>query len=173
MRRTTTTERTARSQLTGYCDASYANDKDQRRSTTGYIFFLGNSVICWKSSSQKRAASSTAEAEYYAVHEAVKEALFLRKLLRVLRLRTRNSANLLRQPSGDSDDQQQQHDDYKDKTYRHKTSCNQRRSRKEGSRDSLRTFRGEYGRHLHEGAPGLDLPPTQGEDARMKTSKKR
>nr|XP_016456073.1 PREDICTED: receptor-like protein 12 [Nicotiana tabacum] len=56
--------------LVGYCDSDYAGDLDKRRSTTGY----------------STVALSTAEAEYMAITEAVKEAIWLQGLLRELDL---------------------------------------------------------------------------------------
>lgn len=35
--------------LRGYADAAYANDKDTRRSITGYLFTFGSSIFSWKS----------------------------------------------------------------------------------------------------------------------------
>ena len=43
-------------ELSGWCDADWANDKDTRRSVTGYIFKLGDGVISWQS---KRQANSS------------------------------------------------------------------------------------------------------------------
>jgi histone deacetylase 1/2 len=67
--------------LHGYSDASYANDLDDRKSTTGYVFFFGNGPISWQSRKQPTVAQSTMEAEYIALSEASKEAMFLRQLL--------------------------------------------------------------------------------------------
>jgi ribonuclease HI len=65
----------------GYCDASFAADPDDRKSTSGYIFFLANGPISWQSNKQTTVALSTMEAEYIALTEAAKEAKFLRHLL--------------------------------------------------------------------------------------------
>ena len=67
--------------IVGYCDSDYAGDMDKRRSTTGYVFTLANAPVSWKSTLQSTVALSTTEAEYMAVTEAVKEAIWLYGLL--------------------------------------------------------------------------------------------
>ena len=70
--------------LSGYCDADWAGDLDSRRSTTGYAFVLGKGIVSWSSKRQSVVALSTAEAEYMAATHAVKEAIWLRELLKNL-----------------------------------------------------------------------------------------
>ena len=72
--------------MLGYTDADYAGDLDTRRSTTGYVFIMNGGAISWQSKRQPTVAVSTTEAEYMAAAHAVKEALWLRKLLEEFRL---------------------------------------------------------------------------------------
>ena len=64
--------------VVGYLVANYANDVNDRRSTTGYLFtLLGGSIYC-RSTLQSKVAISTIEAEYMVVAKAVKEMLWLK-----------------------------------------------------------------------------------------------
>jgi hypothetical protein len=65
-------------------DADYARDLDDKRSTMGYVFTLTRGPICWKSMVQSTVAMSMIEAEYMAVAEAAKEALWLTWLVKEL-----------------------------------------------------------------------------------------
>jgi hypothetical protein len=64
-----------------YSDSDYAGDRNTRKSTTGTVATLCGSAISWQSKLQRTVAQSTMEAEYVAMAQAVKEALWLSKLM--------------------------------------------------------------------------------------------
>jgi hypothetical protein len=67
--------------IKGYSDSDWGNNLDNRKSTSGYIFSIGditiNNPISWNSQLQKTVALSSCEAEYMALKEATKEAIYL------------------------------------------------------------------------------------------------
>lgn len=65
----------------GYTDSDFQSDRDQRKSTSGYVFTVGGGAVSWRSVKQKCIADSTMEAEYVAASEAAKEAVWLRNFL--------------------------------------------------------------------------------------------
>jgi hypothetical protein len=67
--------------LVGYCDASYGSDLPTRRSVIGYTFLLSGCCVTWFSKRQDSVALSTTEAEYVALSDGCKEAVWLRRLL--------------------------------------------------------------------------------------------
>ncbi|XP_066350344.1 secreted RxLR effector protein 161-like [Miscanthus floridulus] len=64
--------------LTGYSDSDLGEDSDDRKSTTGIIFFLGTKVVAWQSQKQKVVALSSCEAEYIAGAGAACQVVCLR-----------------------------------------------------------------------------------------------
>lgn len=67
--------------ITGYVDADWAGDENDRRSYTGYVFMIGDAAISWESKKQPTVALSTTEAEYMALAEAAKEAVHRKNIL--------------------------------------------------------------------------------------------
>jgi len=72
--------------LAGYVDSDFAGDRDSRKSTTSYFFTLGGNCISWKSQLQPLVALSSIEAEYVAVTNAFKEAVWLQGLINEIHL---------------------------------------------------------------------------------------
>ena len=72
--------------LTGFSDADFAGDQDDRHSTSGNAFIFGNAVISWLSKKQPVVALSTTEAEYIALSLAAQDAIWLQKLLMELKV---------------------------------------------------------------------------------------
>lgn len=70
--------------LEGYCDANFANELSDRKSTSGYVFLINGSPVTWKSQKQSTVATSTTEAEYIALYSGTKEAIWLRRFLNEL-----------------------------------------------------------------------------------------
>ena len=64
-----------------YSDADWAGDPTDRRSTTGYCFLLGDSLISWRSKKQIVVTHSNIEVKYRALVATIVELIWLRWLL--------------------------------------------------------------------------------------------
>ena len=67
--------------LIGFSDASHGNE-EKRTSQDGYIFLWNGTPISWSSRRQKSVSISTHQAEVYGISETVREAIWLRRLLK-------------------------------------------------------------------------------------------
>lgn len=67
--------------LIGYADADWGGDQTDRKSTTGYIFFVNECLVSWSTKKQISVALSSTEAEYIALSVATCEACWLRKVI--------------------------------------------------------------------------------------------
>ena len=67
--------------LIGYSDSDWASSSEDRRSTSGYCFYLNtdSSPVSWKSKKQPTVALSSCEAEYMALGLSTQEALYLQR----------------------------------------------------------------------------------------------
>jgi len=72
--------------LTGFCDADWASDPDDRRSTSGACIYLGPNLVSWWAKKQTLVARSSAEAEYRSLAQASAEILWMQSLLKELRV---------------------------------------------------------------------------------------
>jgi len=59
-------------------DSDWAQDPIKRRSVTGYCFRLANGIISWQSRSQKTVALSSTEAEYMALSDCSRQAVWMK-----------------------------------------------------------------------------------------------
>ena len=64
-----------------YSDADWVKDPTNRRSTTSFCFFLGNSLISWHNKKQHIVSCSSTETEYRILADTISELLALRWLL--------------------------------------------------------------------------------------------
>ena len=71
-----------------YSDADWAGDKDDRQSTSGYLFQIAGGPVSWQSKKQDTVALSTTEAEYVALSSATQECVWMRPLTSELPRRT-------------------------------------------------------------------------------------
>jgi len=67
--------------LTGYSDSDWAGCRKDRKSTSGFVFFLGTSLISCASRKQDSVTLSSTEAEYVALSEASQETVHLQRLV--------------------------------------------------------------------------------------------
>ena len=56
----------------GYSDADWGGDREDRKSTSGYLFQVAGGPVSWRSKKQDSVALSTAEAEYMALSVVLK-----------------------------------------------------------------------------------------------------
>lgn len=80
--------------LVGYSDSDWAGDKDDGRSTTGFIFFLGNNAFTWSSKKQPIVTLSSCEAEYVAATSCVCHAIWLRSMLKELHMEQEDATEI-------------------------------------------------------------------------------
>ena len=67
--------------LSGYSDADWVGCIDDRKSTLGGCFYLGNNLVSWMSKKQNSVSLSMAEAEYIVAGSCCAQLLWMKKLL--------------------------------------------------------------------------------------------
>jgi hypothetical protein len=64
-----------------FSDSDWGSNVDDRKSVSGFVVCVNGNPVSWLSRSQKSTALSSCEAEFMAISEAMREALWLRQLL--------------------------------------------------------------------------------------------
>lgn len=67
--------------LIGFTDSDWASDKEDRHSTSGYVFFALGNCVSWSTRKQATVALSSTEAEYAALSNGACEAIWLKEIL--------------------------------------------------------------------------------------------
>jgi hypothetical protein len=73
--------RTSEARVLGYSNNNLVGDIDDRKSTSGGLFFYGNSLVSWHALKQKVVALLSCEAEYVAATTTSTKAVWLPQLL--------------------------------------------------------------------------------------------
>jgi hypothetical protein len=65
----------------GWCDSNWVGNLDNKKSNIGYLFQNVRSLISWQLKKQSTIVLSSIEVEYMVVANAIKEAIWLQKLV--------------------------------------------------------------------------------------------
>ncbi|GAB2288443.1 hypothetical protein Dimus_037998 [Dionaea muscipula] len=74
-------------QLRAFCDADWAGDPNDRRSTSGFVILLNESPVSWCSKKQHCVSRSSTEAEYRAMADTTSELQWLSHLFQDLQIK--------------------------------------------------------------------------------------
>ncbi|XP_049394795.1 secreted RxLR effector protein 161-like [Solanum stenotomum] len=83
-----------KSDLIGFADSDYAGDQDDRKSTSGYVYLLGTTVVSWSSRKQKIVTLSSTEAEFVAATTCACQAVWLRRILEELQFKQEKATTI-------------------------------------------------------------------------------
>ena len=73
-------------ELVAYSDSDWAGDPVTRHSMGGYLIFLGNSILCWGSKTQRGLiALSSTEAEFIQLALSARQVLFIQPIFSDIR----------------------------------------------------------------------------------------
>ena len=70
--------------IVGYTNSDFAGSILDRKSTSGYVSFVGGNLVTWRSEKQNVLSLSSAEVEYRDFHHATTELAWLKILLKEL-----------------------------------------------------------------------------------------
>ena len=81
-------------ELYGYADADWCGDKNDRKSTAGFVFFAGTTPVSWCSKKEAVVALSSCEAEYIAAAMGACQAVWLDTLMLELKMKKEDAVEL-------------------------------------------------------------------------------
>lgn len=81
------TQKTADLRLVGYSDVDFGGNEDERKNTSGSIYFLNEAPVSWSSKKQTVIALSSYESEYIGGYSAVCQGVWLREILEHLKIK--------------------------------------------------------------------------------------
>ncbi|XP_047339755.1 secreted RxLR effector protein 161-like [Impatiens glandulifera] len=81
-------------ELETYTDIDYVSDSDDRKSTSGYAFLLSSGVVAWSSKKQPIVILSTTEAEFVATTVCVCQAIWIKRILKVMIYERKSCTNI-------------------------------------------------------------------------------
>ncbi|CAI8608011.1 unnamed protein product [Vicia faba] len=67
--------------MQGWTDYDYAGDHDDRKNTSGYVFTIGLSAVCWSLKKRPIVTLSTTEAEFVSVVSSACQCIWMRAVL--------------------------------------------------------------------------------------------
>ncbi|WKA06735.1 hypothetical protein VitviT2T_024621 [Vitis vinifera] len=70
--------------LVAFTDSDYADDLEDRKSTSGYVFMLSSGAVSWSSRKQPVVSLSTTEVEFIAATSCACQAIWMRRILEKL-----------------------------------------------------------------------------------------
>ena len=73
-------------ELVDYSDINWSEDMDDRKRTTCFVFYMGNTIFTWSLKKQHIVTLSTCEAKYVGTTTCIYHFIWLRRLLKELRI---------------------------------------------------------------------------------------
>ena len=75
-----------------FVNSNFTRDPDKWISLTGYVFIIGSCAINWKATLQFTVALSIIEVEYIMITKAIKESIWLKRLIGEITENLQNSS---------------------------------------------------------------------------------
>jgi hypothetical protein len=136
-------------QLTAYSDVDWENCLDERKSTSGGEFFLGDSLVAWLSKKKVSISLSTTEVEYIAATTCCTQILWMLQTLADLKVTYTDPIPLHCDNTSAISVSKNPCSPFKDEAYPNKVSFSQRAGYKQSCSAKLYSFHRTNCRHLY------------------------